>query len=379
MPTEVQIPGYETGELIKEGITITSWHARQTASERDVLLHVFSCDGSAEDRTLIAEVLVHIEKAGTVKNETLVKVLDQGEHGDVQYVITEAAAGAPLSRKLKQGSLLSEEEILGVIEKLALVLDQAWNEQKLFHANIKPGNILLDGNGSPRLSGMGFTMKGFVDGPVGGKLTEIYLGTPNYMSPEQIRGDHSIDARTDIYSLGATVYHLLTGHMPFGNTPGAPAMARHLKGQITNPCDIRTVISQGISILVTKMMMKNAKNRYSSWSEVLEDVNWIKGGSLPEYETSATALSTIQDPKAGAAQTKEKATGGEPVVKRKKTNSSPGRKRSSGSRKASPGPRKSRPARRKPLHGAWITLMRVKWAAVVVLWIYLAQRLLTMP
>lgn len=357
---------------------MTSWSARQTATGRDVVLNTFTSDGSKEDAALISETLVHIEKAGTVNNSTFVPVLAQGEEDGVSYVATEAVAGTPLSRKSKQGSLLTEEEILEVIEKLAAALDQAWNEQKLFHANIKPGNILLDENGLVRLSGMGFTMKGYIESPVGGKLIEIYLGTPNYMSPEQIRGDNTIGAATDIYSLGATVYHLLTGRMPFSNTPGSPAMARHLKGQVTNPCDIRPAVSRDISVLVRKMMMKNVKNRYASWSEVLEDVKWIRGGRPLVHETSATALSTVKEPKEEAAQPKEKTTSKAPVLK-EKTGASKAGKRSSARGASRSASRKPRSARKKPLNGAWIMLMRVKWAAILLLWIYLALRLLRMP
>jgi serine/threonine-protein kinase len=377
MAAEVQIPGYDIVGLAKRGSTVTSWAARQAESGRDVMLYVFESDGSKESQTSIAETLVRIEKAGAVKNATLLEVIDQGECGGIYYAATEAPAGTPLTERTTQTSLLLEDEILRIIDKVALALDQAWNEQRLIHANLKPGNILIDDSGVPRLVGLGFTMKGFIEKPAGGQLVEIFLGTPNYMSPEQIKGENTIDTRADIYSLGATVYQLLTGRMPFGNTPGAASMIRHLKDQITNPREIRPGVSEGMCRLVRKMMMKDADSRYASWQEVLKAVGLIHEGHLPAHDAEESRLSTVREPKAGAGRA-EPATAESSQVIKKKAVTAVAKKKSPISRKRAAVQRQARPARAKRLHGAWVTLMKIKWAAVVLLWVYLAVRLLTL-
>jgi serine/threonine-protein kinase len=106
-------------------------------------------------------------------------------------------------------------------------------------------------------------------------------GTPYYISPEQIRGEMDVDGRADIYGLGATFYHLVTGRVPFMADDPAEVMRKHLKDQLVPPDHINTSLSAGVSEVIEVMMAKNKKDRYSSVEELLIDLKAVRAGEAP--------------------------------------------------------------------------------------------------
>lgn len=400
MSQGIQIPGYELLKKIREGGTGSTWRAHHGSLDRDVILQIFRSDGSAKDDAVIDHIVSQLKKAAAIKNAGLVKTIDVGEQEGMRYVVTELVDGHSLSEELQQQSPVLEERILQIAGQLAETLERIWHEQQLFHGNIKPDNIFLDASGRAKIAGLGFTMKSMMDDPATGQSIEMYLGTPNYMSPEQISGDKDIDFKTDIYALGGTLYHLATGHMPFSNTPGALSMNRHLKDQISNPRDVNPDISMGLSFLITKMMMKEPGNRYSSWGAVWDEAKRIganrfslQRGSLKGTSTVKAARMTAETAatrkeeslparkttpavakKKGAVLAKKKT----PTLTKKKVHSA-ANKAMSVLEKAKQRQLKPRPTKPKRLPETWILLMRLKWTAVLLLWIYLAYRLLIMP
>jgi serine/threonine-protein kinase len=121
------------------------------------------------------------------------------------------------------------------------------------------------------------------------------MGTPNYVSPEQARGDADVDIRTDIYSLGATLYHLATGSMPFKKL-GSPlvVMARHLTEQIPHPRKINETLSPAFCRVLAKMMVKDPQKRYAAPRELLDDLILVRAGAEPELADMGGATSTIE-------------------------------------------------------------------------------------
>jgi serine/threonine protein kinase len=112
-------------------------------------------------------------------------------------------------------------------------------------------------------------------------MTGVVLGTPSYMSPEQAMSEKNIDHRSDIYSLGATLYHMMTGVVPYQATNAMGIIARHISESLPSPRKINPAISPGAEALLNKMMAKDKRGRQETWDELIEDIKAVLGGALP--------------------------------------------------------------------------------------------------
>jgi serine/threonine-protein kinase len=130
-------------------------------------------------------------------------------------------------------------------------------------------------------------------------------GTPYYISPEQIRGEMDIDGRADIYGLGATLYHMLTGRVPFMADDPSDVMRKHLREELVPPDHINTSLSAGISEVVEVMMAKNKENRYSNCEELLEDLEAVRAGRAPYRARTKFDVSALQQLSSGEAVEEE--------------------------------------------------------------------------
>jgi hypothetical protein len=161
---------------------------------------------------------------------------------------------------------------------------------------VKPENIMIGPDGTVKVADLGLarTMdRGKVVAQIQSGLLE---GTPNYMSPEQVRCEATQDCRTDIYSLGATLYNALTGRVPFGDLASGEALQQHIDGHLPNPRDVVPALSIGAAVLVTKMMMKDPKDRYGDWPEVIQDIKKVAAGRILVQKHETYLNSTIRPP-----------------------------------------------------------------------------------
>lgn len=336
---EVQIPGFEYLEKVREGGTATTWKAEQVILHRPVYLKILHTDGSKEDAEDLDRVLDTMKRVASLKLKGLVEVIDAGVQEGAFYVVTEYVVGTPLVDFLQQEKSLPERKILDIAQSIARTLDYVWGEKHLFHANIKPDTILLPKSGTAMVSDLGLARTAKIRDEMTGETRVIVLGTPNYMSPEQVRGSTSLDYRTDIYSLGATLYHMATGCPPFEGSWDESTMFRHLHEQIPNPRDVRPQISIGLASLITKMMMKDFVDRQTSWAEVQADIKKVKNVRIYLQKEGVGALSTVKPP-----------------AERQNAESARTRRAPS------------------PIAG-FVNL--VKWAAIIALWLYVTYDLIT--
>jgi serine/threonine-protein kinase len=295
---EVQIPGFEYLEKVREGGTATTWKAEQVILHRPVYLKILHTDGSKEDAEELDRVLDTMKRVAALKLKGLVEVIDAGVQEGAFYVVTEYVAGTPLVDLLQEEKWLSERKILSIAQSIARTLDYVWGEKHLFHANIKPDTILLPKSGTAMVSDLGLARTAKIRDETTGETRVIVLGTPNYMSPEQVRGSTNLDYRTDIYSLGATLYHMATGCPPFEGSWDESTMFRHLHEQIPNPRDVRPQISIGLASLITKMMMKDFVDRQTSWAEVQADIKKVRNAKIYLQKEGSGSLSTVKPPAA---------------------------------------------------------------------------------
>jgi serine/threonine-protein kinase len=187
--------------------------------------------------------------------------------------------GKTLYDLMVEGRTFSEAEALDITMQIAEALYHA-HQKGLIHRDVKPKNIILTPQGAAKLTDLGLAREVNDKAAAESEAGKAY-GTPYYISPEQIRGDVDIDFRADIYSLGATMYHLLTGRPPFeADTPSA-VMHKHLKEPLRPPDHLNTALSAGISEIIEVAMAKSRDDRYASTQDMLEDLRAIRGGQSP--------------------------------------------------------------------------------------------------
>jgi serine/threonine-protein kinase len=162
----------------------------------------------------------------------------------------------------------------------------------LIHRDVKPKNILLTPSGVAKLTDLGLARATDDKEAAESEAGKAY-GTPYYISPEQIRGDVDIDFRADIYSLGATLYHLVTGRPPFeGETPAA-VMHKHLKQPLVPADHINTNLSAGIGEIIDVAMAKKREERYASTEDMLEDLRAVAKHQPPQHARRAIDLDSL--------------------------------------------------------------------------------------
>ena len=204
----------------------------------------------------------------TVHHKNLVAVHDAGEdHGTgICYIIMDYIPGGSLSDLLESKGRLDVREAVDIVIAIASALEVA-HGLDIVHRDIKPENILFDTDGTPKLADMGIAK---FSGPSGSTLTStgMIIGTPAYMSPEQMMNSHMVDPRSDIYSLGLVLYEMLTGMRPHANSTVVELIAKAIKGEELP--DIRTIrpeVSVAVAYVLSLMVAVKPENRPASAKE----------------------------------------------------------------------------------------------------------------
>ncbi|MHC4758263.1 MAG: serine/threonine protein kinase, partial [Planctomycetota bacterium] len=177
------------------------------------------------------------------------------------------------------GKIFSEEESFEIVIQIAEALKHA-HERGLIHRDIKPKNIMIDKEGVVKVADMGLARETADIETAKTEAGKAY-GTPYYIAPEQIRGEIDIDGRVDIYALGGTFYHMVTGRVPFKAENPAEVMKKHLREEMVPPDHINTTLSAGVSEVVEIMMAKKKENRYANSEELLLDLYALRDGKPP--------------------------------------------------------------------------------------------------
>jgi serine/threonine protein kinase len=309
-----EIPGYQLLAKAGSGAMAMVFKARQISLDRIVAIKVLPRKLS-ENVEYVTMFYKEGKAAAKLNHPNIVQAFDVGEAGGFHYFVMEFIEGHDLWDELQTNGPhakdFTERDALDVIIQIARALEHA-HSHGLIHRDVKPKNIMLtmDGN-TPiaKLADMGLARSTEDVDSAKAEAGRAY-GTPYYISPEQIRGEVDIDFRADIYALGATFYHVVTGQVPFDAETPVAVMRKHLTEPLIPPDHINTALSAGVGEVIEVMMAKDRNNRYSSTSDLLLDLEAIAEGRPPAQArkqidtgvlsglTGAGATEPTQDPEA---------------------------------------------------------------------------------
>ena len=275
-----QIPGYHLIDRLGAGAMATVFKARQISLDRVVAIKVLSRKLS-ENKDYVERFYKEGKAAGKLNHANIAQAFDVGEAGGYHYFVMEFVDGHSLFDELEQrnGKPFSESHAMRVIIQTAHALEHA-HSQGLIHRDVKPKNIMITRSGDVKLVDLGLARPANDDATAKAEAGRAF-GTPYYISPEQIRGEVDIDFRADIYSLGATLYHLVTGRVPFEGATPVAVMQKHLKETLVPPDHVNTKLSAGLGEVVETMMAKDRRRRYGSTGDLLIDLEAVAAGSPP--------------------------------------------------------------------------------------------------
>jgi tetratricopeptide (TPR) repeat protein len=201
-----------------------------------------------------------------IKHPNIVAVMNAGEEGGHSFIVMQFVKGASLATVLQKGTKLELNSCIRMFVGVCSAL-QAAHDHSVVHGDIKPANILLTPGGTAMLVDFGLVkdLKTYKEDTA---KSGMALGTPLYMSPEQAKGEHAVDFRSDIYSLGATMYHVFAGRPPFGGFTNLEVIRKHIKDPLQPLNSVAHEVPASISEIVGKTLEKKPENRFQSAEEL---------------------------------------------------------------------------------------------------------------
>jgi len=293
-----QIPGYKILGKLGAGAMAVVYKAKQLSLNRTVAIKVLP-GRFTENPEYVERFYKEGQAAGKLNHPNIVQAVDVGEAGGYHYFVMEYVKGKTIYDDLAAGKIYSEQDALDIAIQVVKALDHA-HSVGLIHRDVKPKNIMITEEGLVKLADMGLARE-TTDVELAKTEKGKAYGTPYYIAPEQIRGEMDIDGRADIYGLGATLYHMLTGRVPFMADDPSDVMRKHLREELVPPDHINTSLSAGISEVIEVMMAKNKENRYSDCEELLEDLEAVRAGQAPYRARTKFDVSALQQLSDGEA------------------------------------------------------------------------------
>ena len=297
-----KIPGYKVVGKLGAGAMAVVYKARQLSLNRMVAIKILPKRFS-ENPEYVKRFYKEGQAAGRLNHPNIVQAIDVGEAGGYHYFVMEYVEGETIADDLAAGDVFEEAEALDIIIQVARALAHA-HACSLIHRDVKPKNIMISTNGTVKLADMGLARETTDIEAAQSEAGKAY-GTPYYIAPEQIRGKIDIDGRADIYGLGATLYHMLTGRVPFMAEDSADVMRKHLREKLIPPDHINTSLSAGVSEVIEIMMAKRKENRYNDIEELLTDLEALRQGQPPLQAHRRFDVSMLKQLEKGDAVEKE--------------------------------------------------------------------------
>jgi serine/threonine-protein kinase len=281
----VTLAGFRIEKEIGHGAMGRVFLATQLAVERRVALKVLPSPRVA-DSEYVERFFHEVRLAARVAHPNIVSAFDAGEDHGYYYFAMGLVDGESLDSRVRRAGPLPEKEALTYAVGIAEALSHAWKQSRILHRDVKPANIMVGAERRPMLMDMGIAKN------VGDEshltATGVAVGTPHYMSPEQARGSQDLDFRADMYSLGASLFHLVAGRVPFIGTSAVEVITKHLHDPVPSVRSLKPDVSQECEDIILRMMAKDKAHRYGTWEACIHDLRAVVKGRMPE--TTKTRL-----------------------------------------------------------------------------------------
>ncbi|MDP2761291.1 MAG: serine/threonine-protein kinase [Sideroxyarcus sp.] len=271
---------YQVVKEIGRGATSTVFLALDPFNQQRVALKVFNVrvfQHGTSTKAFRKLLLTEASLAGKLSHPHIVKIYDAVMDGDVNYMVMEYVEGETLEKYAEVDHLLPLGRIAEIIYKCCKALEYA-QYQGVIHRDIKPANILLRGESDIKISDFGAA---FLENQ---QTTQVSgVGSPAYMSPEQIK-EQTLTHQTDIYSLGVTMYRMLTGRLPFEAANNYSMIYQIMNTEPPPPSNYRPEIPPALDAIVQRAMCKDTAQRYQSWDGIARDLVAFISTDVPQQE-----------------------------------------------------------------------------------------------
>jgi len=302
---------YEILGKVGQGGMGVVYKARQVSLDRTVALKLLPAELS-RNREYLDRFARESRAVAKLNHTNIIQVHDAGEIEGRHYFAMEFVDGESVGDLIEREGPLPEGRAIDITIQMARALEHA-QTAGLIHRDIKPHNIMLTTDGVAKLADLGLAKS--VAAKTSVAHTDNIVGTPHYMSPEQIEAEQGIDVRSDIYSLGATLYHMVTGVPPFGGATYATVLYQHMNKPVPDPRDRRAAISDGLAQVIYKMMAKKPGDRYQTPRELFEDLLLLRGGRPPALAKEAPSEGA-PEPSGASVRVFRPPVSGEPAKER---------------------------------------------------------------
>lgn len=293
--SEIYFGDYIVIDKLGQGGMGTVLLAKHRRMDRKVAIKVLPVT-ALESKNAVARFYQEVKVAARLTHPSVVHAYDSGEHNGFHYLVMEYVEGHDLSEVLSQLVIIPTPLALDYISQVASGLEYA-HRKGVIHRDIKPSNLFLDHEGQIKILDMGLArIAGSVDQQLSTQLTTTgqMMGTVEYMSPEQAEDTRTADERSDIYSLGCTMYQLMTGQSPFSRDTVIKTILAHRSAAIpviNTGCDNEAAINQ----LFQKMVAKKPEQRFQTVTNLLEAIRQLETDELSSFETTTASSKSTQD------------------------------------------------------------------------------------
>lgn len=261
------------------------WTAEHPEFGIPVAVKILHTSVSAASEEANQRFLREARAAARLNHPHIIRVFDAGVAEGLRYLVMEYVEGGTVAElQTATGGKLPIDQAVRILAATTEAVDAA-SQLGIVHRDIKPENILLDGNGQPKLADLGLAKETFAVEQHSVTHVGQIMGTPFYIAPEQAMGSPQVDVRTDIYSLGATLYHLVTGKPPFNGATLYDIFRGHLEKALVEPRQRNPEVPEDLSRIICRMMEKRPEDRYQTTAELRVDLARFAAGQKVAYRS----------------------------------------------------------------------------------------------
>lgn len=271
------VGGYQLLQRVGRGGMGTVYKAKQLSVDRIVAVKILR-PALARNQSFIERFREEAKAAAKLNHPNVVQAIDSGEESGYYYFAMEYVDGETMHREMLRDGMIDEKRALRIALDVARALEHAQAHQ-IVHRDIKPGNIMLSRDGVTKLCDLGLARAHEEDDE---SMRGAAIGTPFYISPEQAMGQTDVDCRSDIYSLGATLYRAVVGKPAFDAPTKQEILEKHVRSPLPWPKDHNPALSDNVCYLIAKMMAKKPSERYQTPVELEQDIERILEGQAPK-------------------------------------------------------------------------------------------------